>query len=108
MREEASPGPNGLTVKFFKTFFDELSPLLLKLLDAAFTHGFLTKDFKLSYTVLLPKDSGSLLDVKNFRPISLLNISFKIITKALSNKIAPFIEDLVHPDQAAVIRGRSI
>ncbi len=108
MREEASPGPNGLTVKFFKTFFDELSPLLLKLLDAAFTHGFLTKDFKLSYTVLLPKDSGSLLDVKNFRPISLLNISFKMITKALSNKIAPFIEDLVHPDQAAVIRGRSI
>ena len=108
MREEASPGPNGLTVKFFKTFFDDLAPLLLKLLDAVFSKGYLTKDFKLSYTVLLPKDSGSLLNVKNFRPISLLNISFKMITKALSNKIAPFIEDLVHPDQAAVIRGRSI
>ena len=108
MREEACPGPNGLSVKFFKTFFDDLAPLLLTLLDAAFSKGYLTKDFKLSYTVLLPKDSGSLLDVKNFRPISLLNISFKMITKALSNKIAPFIEDLVHPDQAAVIRGRSI
>ena len=108
MREEGSPGPNGLTVKFFKTFFDELSPLFMKLLDAAFTHGILTKDFKLSYTILLPKDSGSLLDVKNFRPISLLNITFKMITKALSNKISPFLENLVHPDQAAVIRGRSI
>ena len=108
MREEASPGPNGLTVKFFKTFFDELSPLILKLLDAAFTQGFLTKDFKLSYTILLPKDSGSLLDVKNFRPISLLNISFKMITKAICNRISPFLEDLVHPDQAAVIKGRSI
>ena len=108
MREEASPGPNGLTVRFFKTFFDDLSPLLLSLLEAAFCEGVLTKDFKLSYTILLAKDSGSLLDVKNFRPISLLNITFKMITKALSNKIAPFLEDLVHPDQAAVIKGRSI
>ena len=75
MREDAIPGPNGLTVKFYKKFFDELSPLFIKLLEAAFTNGFLTKDFKLSYTTLLPKDSGSLLEVKNFRPISLLNTS---------------------------------
>ena len=34
MREEASPGPNGLTVKFFKMFFDELSPLFIKLISA--------------------------------------------------------------------------
>ena len=108
MREGASPGPNGLTVKFFKTFFDDLSPLFIKLLETAFSNGFLTKDFKLSYIILLPKDSGSLLEVKNFRPISLLNITFKMITKAISNKIAPFLKHLVHPDQAAVIRGRSI
>ena len=57
---------------------------------------------------MLPKDSGSLLEVKNYRPISLLNITFKILTKALANRIAPFLEELVHPDQAAVIRGRSI
>ena len=108
MREGASPGPNGLTVKFFKTFFDDLSPLFIKLLETAFSNGFLTKDFKLSYIILLPKDSGSLLEVKNFRPISLLNITFKMITKAISNKITPFLKHLVHPDQAAVIRGCSI
>ena len=36
MREGASPGPNGLTVKFFKTFFDDISPLFMKSLEAAF------------------------------------------------------------------------
>ena len=108
MREEASPGPNGLTVKFFKYFFDDLRPMFKEFLEAAFQKGCLTNDFKLSYTKLLPKDGGSLLDVKNFRPISLLNIAFKMITKAISNKIAPFLEDLVHPDQAANIKGRSI
>ena len=108
MREEGSPGPNGLTVKFFKCFFEDLAPLLLKFVQTCFNKGQVTDDFKLSYTILLPKDSGSLLEIKNYRPISLLNISFKIITKALANKIAPFLEDLVHPDQAAVIKGRSI
>ena len=108
MREEACPGPNGLSVKFFKTIFDDLTPLFDKILIAVFEKGFLTNEFKLSYMKLLPKDCGSLLEVKNYRPISLLNIPFKMITKALSNKIAPFLENLIHPDQAANIKGRSI
>ena len=108
MREEGSPGPNGLTVRFFKYFFNDLSPFLLKFVNACFNTGKVNDDFKLSFTILLPKDSGSLLEIKNYRPISLLNITFKMITKALANKIAPFLEELVHPDQAAVIKGRSI
>ena len=108
MREEGSPGPNGLTVKFFKCFYDELAPLLLKFVNSCFKKGEVSKMFKLSFTTLLPKDSGSLLEIKNFRPISLLNITYKIITKALANRISPFLSNLVHPDQAAVIKGRSI
>ena len=108
MREEGSPGPNGLTVKFYKYFFDDLSPFLLKFVCSCFNKGYVTEYFKTSFTVLLPKDSGSPLEVKNYRPISLLNISFKILTKALANRLSPFLCDLVHPDQAAVIKGRSI
>ena len=108
MREEGSPGPNGLTVNFFKYFFDELGPFLLKFVCSCFNKGYVTKYFKSSYTILLPKDSGSPLEVKNYRPISLLNISFKILTKALANRLSPFLCDLIHPDQAAVIKGRSI
>ena len=108
MREDGSPGPNGLTVRFFKFFFNELSPIFIKLVDSCFRTSEVSEAFKLSYTILLPKDSGSPLEIKNYRPISLLNISFKIITKALANRIAPFLEDIIHPDQAAVIKGRSI
>ena len=104
MREDGSPGPNGLTVKFFKCFFSELSPIFFKLVNSCFKTSKVSDAFKLSYTILLPKDSGSLLEIKNFRPISLLNISFKIITKAFTNRIAPFLEDIIHPDQAAVIK----
>ena len=108
MREEGSPGPNGLTVKFYKFFFDDLAPFILNFVQYCFNTGQVSESFKMSYTILLPKEGGSLLEVKNYRPISLLNITFKILTKALANKVAPFLEELVHPDQAAVIRGRSI
>ena len=35
MNENSAPGPNGLTVKFYKTFFTELAPLLVKMIDRA-------------------------------------------------------------------------
>lgn len=108
MREDASPGPDGITVKFVKTFFNDLLPLFEALLNTCFAESRFTDCFNLSYTILLPKDSGSLLEIKNYRPISLLNTSFKIISKALANRVFPFLESLIHPDQAAVIKGRNI
>ena len=48
------------------------------------------------------------MEIKNYRPISLLNTDFKMLTKAIVNKISPFLEVLIHPDQAACIKGRNI
>ena len=56
MREDGSPGPNGLTVRFFKFFFNELSPIFIKLVDSCFRTSEVSEAFKLSYTILLPKD----------------------------------------------------
>ena len=46
--------------------------------------------------------------MKNYRPISLLNVEYKIITKTLVNKIMPFMESFVDPEQAAAIQDRNI
>ena len=108
MNENATPGPNGLTVIFFKRFFDDLKPLFYEFLTLLYKGDNLNSLFKLSYITVLPKDSGSLLEIKNYRPISLLNIEYKMITKALVNKISPVLERLIHPDQAACIKGRNI
>ena len=108
MNENATPGPNGLTVTFFKRFFDDLKPLFYEFLTLLYKGDNLNSLFKLSYITVLPKDSGSLLEIKNYRPISLLNIEYKMITKALVNKISPVLERLIHPDQAACIKGRNI
>ena len=108
MNVNATPGPNGLTVSFFKKFFNALKPIYERFLSLLYKGNNLSLFFKLSFITVLPKDSGSLLEIKNYRPISLLNTDFKMLTKAIVNKISPFLGVLIHPDQAACIKGRNI
>ena len=63
----------------------------------------------LSYITLLPKEeSGSLTDTKNYRPISLLNSEYKILTSIIASRVGTHLEELVHKDQTCSIQNRNI
>ena len=47
-------------------------------------------------------------EISNYRPITLLNTDYKILTKALALQLVDKITHLIHPDQAGFIRNRSI
>lgn len=51
---------------------------------------------------LLPK-KGDLADIKNWRPISLLGVDYKILSKALTNRLKLYISTIIHPDQSYCI-----
>ena len=53
---------------------------------------------KMSYITLLWKDEKQSELPKNYRPISLLNVDYKILTKLLCNRLRPLLADIVHPD----------
>lgn len=56
---------------------------------------------------LIPKKDDPKL-VSNYRPISLINCSFKLITKALTKRLSTVISSLIDPSQTAFIKGRLI
>jgi len=53
---------------------------------------------------LIPKEDRSLLDLSNWRLITLLNVDLKIASKAIAKRIEPTLPNLIHSDQT----GREI
>lgn len=58
-----------------------------------------------SYITLIPKH-GNAVKVADFRPISLLNISVKIFTKILANRLQVLMPSLIHKNQYSFIKAR--
>ena len=108
LNTNSSPGPDGLTSQFYLFFSEELLPYLNLVYSAIFFNNRLPKNHTNSFITLLPKDSGSLLYMKNYRPISLLNTEYKILTSALARKLSPFLSKLIHSDQTCSIKNRNI
>lgn len=55
--------------------------------------------------VLLPKRENAK-SLKDYRPISLCNVRYKIIAKTLANRIGPLLHKFISPNQGAFIPGR--
>ena len=69
-----SPGEDGLTVEFYQKFFDILGEDLVDCLNASHEAGQLSISQRRGVITLIPKEEESLVTLKNWRPITLLNV----------------------------------
>ena len=107
MNRNKSPGPDGLTVEFYSLFWESLGPLLVEVLNESYRESELCESMKVSVTRLVHK-SDDKRNLKNWRPISLLNLDYKIGSKALSLRLSKVLEGIIDSDQSCSVPNRSI
>ncbi|CAM2117786.1 unnamed protein product [Caretta caretta] len=107
MPTNKSPGMDGLTVEFYRVFWDVLGPDLVIVLAESLQSGVLPVSCRRVVLALLPK-KGDLRDLRNWRPISLLSTDHKVVAKAISLRLGSVLADVVHPNQTYTILGRTI
>ena len=106
--KEKSPGEDGFTVEFYQSFFDLIGPDLVASLNFGYHTGKLSISQRRGTITLIPKEDESLTLLQNWRPITLLNVDYKIASKAIAKRLEPLLPKIVHPDQTGFIKGRYI
>jgi hypothetical protein len=107
MEKNKASGPDGFPAEFYQKFWDVIKTDLMAMF-AAFQEGDLPL-FHLNFgtIILLPKKENAI-QIQQYRPICLLNVSFKIFTKVGTNRVTEVAHKVVRPTQTAFMPGRHI
>ena len=103
MTDSKTPGTDGLPAEFYKLFWSDISDALIPALNFAYDTGKLPITQRRGLIKLIPKKETDLKNLKNWRPLSLLNCDYKLIAKSIANRIQATLPKLINNDQTGFI-----
>ena len=92
LKNNKSPGPNGIPTVFFKWLNDEALQEILSILNNCWSQETFPEDFECAEVVTLYK-KGNVEDPGNYRPISRLQTMYKIFASILQKRLADSLEE---------------
>ena len=107
-KNNKTPGTDGLTAEFYKFFWQDIKHVLLASINYGLAYGKLSVEQRRGIISLLPKKDKDRLYLKNWKPITLLNVDCKILAIALGNRINSFLHSLIDEDQTGYVKYRFI
>ena len=107
MAKRKAPGSDGLPMEFYVKFWDVLGEDLVCVLNSCYREGFLSFSQR-SGVISLSFKKGDRLDIRNWRPISLLNVDYKLASRVIAGRLLKVIHLVVEKDQTCGVPGRFI
>ena len=107
MAKNKAAGISGFTAEFFAFFWNDVGSLMVDYFNHAQQEGELFVSHRRGILTLIPK-KGNQMQLRNKRPICLLDVVYKILAKVIANRLSKVIKKLVHNDQTGFIKGRYI
>ena len=104
---DKAPGQDGLSSEFYKTFAHKLAGPLAKLYQKFIENEDLPASFSNANINLLYK-KGERQEIGNWRPISLLNVDYKILAKIISERMRKCLPKILHTDQKGFVPTRNL
>ena len=108
MKNSKTPGNDGFTAEFFKFVWIDLKNFILNSLNYGYETGSLSITQKQGIITCLPKPNKSPFYLKDWRPISLLNVIYKLASSVIASCLKKVLHKLIHEDQKGFIAGRFI
>jgi exonuclease III len=103
-----TPGQDGITTDFYKFFWIDISDIVLDSINYAFTKNEMSLDQRSGIISLSPKKNKIRTFLKNWRPITLLTVDYKLLAKALAMRLHTILPDYVDESQFGYIKDRYI
>jgi hypothetical protein len=107
MKGLAAPGPDGLPVIFYQTYWDTVGQEVTNAALQVLNNNDSSKPYNHTHIYLIPKNNNPS-SPSDFRPISLCNVTLKIITKTISNRLKLILPEEISQNQSAFVPGRLI
>jgi len=108
MSKNKSPGMDGLPIEFYQINMESILPALKLMIREVLEKG-MTESQKMGIITFIPKENDAMLKMKcsNWRPITLLNSDYKVISKIIAERMSQNISNLVNNNQSCA-KGRNI
>ena len=101
-----SPGSDGYTAEWYKEMKEELIPVMLPTLNWVLKKAQTPPSWSEAIISAIPKENKDKLKCGSYRPISVLNIDYRLFTFIIARRLERFLPNLIHNDQTGFIRER--
>ena len=106
LNKHAAPGSDGLTASFYVSL-PALVPILTSVFNNAYLQKKLSNSQRQAFVKLLPKSSHPS-SVKDWQPISLLNVDYKILATVIANRLKPLRQNYISDEQQCGLPNRHL